>query len=111
MGADKALILAMALPLCATDGTAGAAVTDGMCAERPASSSADGDSQAIVSARMINPAAAEIVFADSTRMTLDFYGDNIFRMFMDIKGASYATRKPNPRRAYWPTVRGATPDA
>lgn len=35
---------------------------------------------------MINPAAAEIVFADSTRMTLDFYGDNIFRMFMDIKG-------------------------
>lgn len=86
MGADKALILAMALPLCATDGTAGAAVTDGTCAERPASSSADGDSQAIVSARMINPAAAEIVFADSTRMTLDFYGDNIFRMFMDIKG-------------------------
>ena len=32
MGADKALILAMALPLCATDGTAGAAVTDGTCA-------------------------------------------------------------------------------
>ncbi len=34
----------------------------------------------------INPTTVEIVFNNRQRMTLDFYGDNIFRMFQDNNG-------------------------
>lgn len=40
----------------------------------------------ITGAVKLNPAAVEIRFSDSIRMTLDFYGENIFRMFMDPAG-------------------------
>ena len=41
---------------------------------------------AIVSAQKINPTTVELLYADGSRMTLDFYGENIFRMFRDDKG-------------------------
>ena len=40
----------------------------------------------IVSAQKINPTTVELLYSDGRRMTLDFYGENIFRMFRDDKG-------------------------
>lgn len=40
----------------------------------------------ITGARKINPNTVEIVFSDNQRMTLDFYGENIFRLFQDKNG-------------------------
>ena len=41
---------------------------------------------AIASAQQINPTTVELLYSDGRRMTLDFYGENIFRMFRDDKG-------------------------
>jgi alpha-glucosidase (family GH31 glycosyl hydrolase) len=40
----------------------------------------------IVEANQINPTAIEVVFFDGNRMTFDFYGENIFRLFQDRPG-------------------------
>lgn len=40
----------------------------------------------IVDVVKINPAAVDILFSNHQRMTLDFYGENIFRMFQDNSG-------------------------
>lgn len=40
----------------------------------------------ICSASVLNPTAVEVVFSNQQRMTLDFYGENIFRLFQDNKG-------------------------
>ncbi len=40
----------------------------------------------VVSATKINPTTVEILFSDKQRMTVDFYNDNIFRMFQDNNG-------------------------
>lgn len=40
----------------------------------------------IVGVMKVNPAAVDIIYADQRRMTLDFYGENIFRMFRDDAG-------------------------
>ncbi len=37
-------------------------------------------------ARKINPTTIEIKFSNNTSMFIDFYGENIFRMFKDING-------------------------
>ena len=37
--------------------------------------------QTIVSVQRINPTTVDVVFSNNQRMTFDFYGDNIFRMF------------------------------
>ena len=37
--------------------------------------------QPIVGVEQINPTTVDILFADHRRMTFDFYGENIFRMF------------------------------
>lgn len=34
----------------------------------------------------INPTTVEVLYSDNQRMTLDFYGENIFRMFQDNAG-------------------------
>lgn len=34
-------------------------------------------------------------------MTLDLYGENIFRLFQDNAGASYATPRPNRKPRFW----------
>ncbi len=41
---------------------------------------------AAVGARQINPTTVEIILADEKRLTLDFYGENIFRLFRDDAG-------------------------
>lgn len=42
--------------------------------------------QTIVSVQRINPTTVDVVFSNNQRMTFDFYGDNIFRMFQDTNG-------------------------
>ena len=43
-------------------------------------------SSPILTAQKINPYTIEIIFSDKQRMTLDFYGENIFRLFQDKNG-------------------------
>lgn len=43
-------------------------------------------SSPILTAQKINPHTIEIIFSDKQRMTLDFYGENIFRLFQDKNG-------------------------
>ncbi|MDR3117809.1 MAG: alpha-xylosidase, partial [Mediterranea sp.] len=60
------------------------------------SSPAAGQQQiGVVGATPINPAAVEIVYTDGHRMTLDFYGENIFRLFRDDAGG--VLRDPEAR--------------
>lgn len=40
----------------------------------------------LVSVVKINPTTVEVLFSNQQRMTLDFYGENIFRMFQDNAG-------------------------
>ncbi|MDR0823799.1 MAG: DUF5110 domain-containing protein [Prevotella sp.] len=40
----------------------------------------------IVGAKKINPTTVEALFSDNQRMTIDFYGENIFRLFQDNSG-------------------------
>lgn len=76
----KAILLALVLPLLVppspirADGPA--AVTSQAVQQHPQ----------IVSAKQINPTTVEVLFSDNQRLTLDFYGDNIFRAFQDNTG-------------------------
>lgn len=44
------------------------------------------DDTAIKEIRQINPTTVELRLENNKRMTIDFYGDNIFRLFQDNKG-------------------------
>ncbi len=55
----------------------------------------------IVNARMINPTTAEVLFSDNTRMCIDFYGENLFRMFQDNKGGIIRDPEANPEAQIW----------
>lgn len=50
----------------------------------------------IVSAKQINPTTVEVLFADSHRMTIDFYGENIFRLFQDNSGGILRAPEAKP---------------
>lgn len=41
---------------------------------------------AITGIDQINPQAVQLIYDNGNRMTLDFYGDNIFRLFLDPQG-------------------------
>ncbi|MEO5942341.1 MAG: TIM-barrel domain-containing protein [Ferruginibacter sp.] len=67
----------------------------------------DSLSHRVESAEQINPTTVELIFSDKQRLTIDFYGENIFRVFEDTSGNMI--RKPesmppanmlvdNPRR-------------
>ena len=40
----------------------------------------------ILRAEKINPTTVDVLFANQQRMTIDFYGENIFRVFQDNSG-------------------------
>lgn len=42
--------------------------------------------QSITGAKKINPTTIEVLFSNNQRMTFDFYGENIFRIFQDNSG-------------------------
>ena len=59
----------------------------------------DGEQVAgVVAVEKINPTTVELRLNDGQRVTLDFYGDNIFRMFRDINGG--IVRDPQPMKGY-----------
>lgn len=47
---------------------------------------ADSVSNKIARAEQINPTTVQLVFTDNHRLSIDFYGENIFRVFEDVKG-------------------------
>ncbi|WP_185287097.1 hypothetical protein, partial [Chryseobacterium indologenes] len=49
----------------------------------------------IVDAKKINATTVEITFSNQQKMLLDFYGDNIFRLFQDNSGK--AMRDPEAK--------------
>ena len=74
-----------------------ALLAGGMPAQALASN--DGEQVAsVVEVAQINPSAVELRLSDGKRVTLDFYGDNIFRMFRDAKGG--IVRDPQPMKGY-----------
>ena len=77
---SKAALLAMGVP---------AGVVPAVAATADATVSVQENAQQslnIVGARMINPTTLEILYSNGTRMSMDFYGENIFRIFQDNQG-------------------------
>jgi len=76
----KAILLALTLPLMFSSAP--------MQARQRAESVREATQQSlkIISARKINPTTIEILLSDNQRMTFDFYGENIFRVFQDNFG-------------------------
>jgi hypothetical protein len=56
----------------------------------------DSISTRISFAEKINATAIQLVFADKHRMTIDFYGENIFRVFEDTSGGIIRKPASNP---------------
>lgn len=50
----------------------------------------------VENARKINPSAVEVLLGKDHRMTFDFYGDNIFRLFRDDSGGIIRDPKAEP---------------
>lgn len=40
----------------------------------------------ILRAERVNPTTVDVLFTNNQRMTIDFYGENIFRVFQDNSG-------------------------
>ncbi len=53
-------------------------------------------SREIVDATQINPTTIQLTFIDKHRLTIDFYGENIFRMFEDPKSATLRDPESKP---------------
>lgn len=58
------------------------------------------DKAEVVSVTQINPTTAEVKLSDGHRITIDFYGDNIFRLFRDDNGG--IVRNPAPPTPHHP---------
>ena len=58
----------------------------------------DGVQAGIETIKQINPTTVELYLAGKQKMTLDFYGENIFRMFQDNDGG--IIRDPKPMQNY-----------
>lgn len=50
----------------------------------------------ILHAEKINPTTVDVLFANQQRMTIDFYGENIFRVFQDNSGGIIRDPKAKP---------------
>lgn len=50
----------------------------------------------LVAAQKINPTTIEIEFSNHQRMMIDFYGNNIFRMFQDNSGKGMRAPQAEP---------------
>ena len=74
----RVLLLALTLPMLSPLTMQGIQKTD-VCLEIQ-------QDKKIVRAKQINPTTVELLFSDNQRMTFDFYGENIFRIFQDNNG-------------------------
>ena len=72
-----------------------ALLAGGMSAQVYASN--DGEKTAsVVAVEKINPTTVELCLSDAKRVTIDFYGENIFRLFRDINGGNIRDPRPMP---------------
>ena len=55
----------------------------------------------ILRAEKMNPTTVDVLFANNQRMIIDFYGENIFRVFQE---ASFVIPKPNRKHGYLSTT-------
>lgn len=84
-------VLAMAIAI------AGLAVSQSVAAQP----SPDVSDNTILSAQT-NETTVELTLSNEKTMLLDFYGDNIFRLFRDDSGAKHPTHpRQNLRPKYW----------
>ncbi|MBC7419038.1 MAG: DUF5110 domain-containing protein [Pedobacter sp.] len=51
----------------------------------------------IVKVSQINPTTFQLVFKDNRKFLIDFYGENIFRMFEDLKGGDMRAPESKPQ--------------
>lgn len=88
---NRTALLALALPLALSAEPLPAGLPAGTACETTAPSASR-----ITGVRKINPTTVEVYFADSRRMTIDFYGENIFRLFRDDAGGIIRNPKAQP---------------
>lgn len=50
----------------------------------------------IIGARLINPTTVEVIYADGKHLSIDFYGENIFRLFQDNNGGIIRNPQATP---------------
>ena len=79
MKQKKVLLLAIAFPLLSPIPMQALQKADNVCIEMQ-------QDKTIVGMKQINPTTVEVLFSDNRRVTYDFYGENIFRMFQDPNG-------------------------
>lgn len=54
------------------------------------------EKSSVISAKKINPTVVEITLADNHQLILDFYGENIFRLFQDNNGGKIRDPEAKP---------------
>lgn len=86
----KKMLLALALPLLMPYPVSAAPIGHAIHYDQGATN------PRISGAKKINAHTVEVLFSDSQRMTFDFYGENIFRLFQDIKGGIIRDPKSDP---------------
>lgn len=96
MKPNKTLLLTLAMPLGCIAALGGNISDNIFSHEMVVNAGNEISGKAIVSARMINPTTAEVLFSDDTRLSIDFYGENIFRFFKDKSGGIIRNPEAKP---------------
>lgn len=89
MKQKKVLLLALAFPLFSPISMHTLHKADNVCMEMQ-------QGKTITGVKQINPTTVEVMFSDNQRMTFDFYGENIFRMFQDPNGGILRAPEAKP---------------
>ena len=84
--AGKCMILALSLTSAIPTVSVAANETKEACAQQ----------QQIIRVQKINPTTVEVIYANGQRMSFDFYGQNIFRVFQDNAGGIIRNPKATP---------------
>ena len=88
----KCATLVMALPLAVAgltitpNGVQALPLASGLVQNSAVAQAAAASSNPIKNVAKINPTTVEVTYADGKQLTVDFYGDNIFRLFRDDNG-------------------------
>lgn len=88
----KCATLVMALPLAVAgltitpNGVQALPLASGLVQNSAVAQAAAPSSNPIKNVAKINPTTVEVTYADGKQLTVDFYGDNIFRLFRDDNG-------------------------
>lgn len=96
MKSNKTLFLALTLPLGYSTAWGSSSICDISAHETMVNVESNVAEKAILGAKMINPTTAEVLFSDNTRLSIDFYGENIFRFFKDNTGGIIRNPEAKP---------------